>query len=167
VKHASWWRNANDMIIYCAGPLFTSAEREWNRGWLALRAEGFVVRLPQEDAAALIAGSKYDPAALFKLACSSVSSSEAVLAVLDGVDVDSGTAFECGVAWAKGIPIVGLRTDLRGGGDGNANVNLMLSESCRTIVQINALTEPNIEDIAQEIVSALKSIVTEDRNDRV
>jgi len=38
---------------------------------------------------------------------------DVVLAVLDGVDVDSGTASEIGYAFAKGKPIVGYRGDLR------------------------------------------------------
>jgi len=51
-----------------------------------------------------------------------------VLAVLDGVDVDSGTAAEIGYARALGKPIVGLRTDLRPGGDNSATpVNLQVA----------------------------------------
>jgi nucleoside 2-deoxyribosyltransferase len=45
-----------------------------------------------------------------------------VLAVLDGVDVDSGTASEIGFACARGLPVVGLRTDLRVAGDNAAAV---------------------------------------------
>ena len=45
-----------------------------------------------------------------------------VLAVLDGVDVDSGTASEIGWAAARGLPVVGLRTDLRVAGDNAAAV---------------------------------------------
>lgn len=41
----------------------------------------------------------------------------AVLAVLDGVDVDSGTAAEIGFAAALGRPVVGWRSDLRLAGD--------------------------------------------------
>ena len=147
------------MTVYFAGPLFTSAERDWNqRLAAALRARQFVVRLPQEDAAALIADSTFDPAALFSLACTSVANSDVVLAVLEGADADSGTSFECGVAWAKGIPIVGLRTDLRSGGDGGANVNLMLSESCATIVQVNALINSEVDHIAGLVTPALESV---------
>lgn len=36
---------------------------------------------------------------------------DVVLAVLDGPDVDSGTAAEIGFASAAGVPVVGLRTD--------------------------------------------------------
>jgi hypothetical protein len=43
---------------------------------------------------------------------------DAVLAVLDGSDVDSGVAAEVGYASAIGRPVVGLRTDERASVDG-------------------------------------------------
>ncbi len=46
----------------------------------------------------------------------------AVLAVLDGNDVDSGTAAEIGYAAALAKPVVGLRTDFRPSGDNEATV---------------------------------------------
>jgi nucleoside 2-deoxyribosyltransferase len=50
-----------------------------------------------------------------------------MLAVLDGEDVDSGTAAEVGYAAALACPIVGLRTDLRVTGDNEATlVNLQV-----------------------------------------
>jgi len=53
---------------------------------------------------------------------------DGVLAVLDGVDVDSGTAAEIGYARARGKPVVGLRTDLRPGGENPATpVNLQVA----------------------------------------
>jgi nucleoside 2-deoxyribosyltransferase len=53
---------------------------------------------------------------------------DGVLAILDGVDVDSGTAAEVGYARAIGKPVVGLRTDLRPGGDNPATpVNLQVA----------------------------------------
>ena len=42
--------------------------------------------------------------------------------MLDGTDVDSGTASEIGFAFALGMPIVGFRTDLRATGDNEAAV---------------------------------------------
>jgi len=52
---------------------------------------------------------------------------DAVLAVLDGVDVDSGTAAEIGYAFARGKRIVGYRGDLRLAGDNEAlTVNLQV-----------------------------------------
>jgi len=52
---------------------------------------------------------------------------DGVLAILDGVDVDSGTAAEIGFAAAKNKPIVGLRLDLRQSGDNEGTtVNLQV-----------------------------------------
>jgi nucleoside 2-deoxyribosyltransferase len=52
---------------------------------------------------------------------------DAVVAVLDGVDVDSGTASEIGYAFAKGKPIIGYRGDLRLSADNEAlTVNLQV-----------------------------------------
>jgi nucleoside 2-deoxyribosyltransferase len=51
----------------------------------------------------------------------------ALLALLDGSDVDSGTAAEVGYAAAKATPVVGLRTDVRPSGDNEAtDVNLQV-----------------------------------------
>jgi nucleoside 2-deoxyribosyltransferase len=50
-----------------------------------------------------------------------------VVAVLDGVDVDSGTAAEIGYAFAKGKPILGYRGDFRLAADNEGStVNLQV-----------------------------------------
>ncbi|MBO9534273.1 MAG: nucleoside 2-deoxyribosyltransferase [Solirubrobacteraceae bacterium] len=54
-----------------------------------------------------------------------IRSADALLAVLDGSDVDSGTAAEIGFAAALGIPAAGLRLDTRRTGD-NAGVTVNL-----------------------------------------
>lgn len=52
---------------------------------------------------------------------------DAAFAILDGVDVDSGTAAEIGFAYALGKPVYGLRTDFRLAGDNEgAIVNLQV-----------------------------------------
>lgn len=65
-----------------------------------------------------------------------IESSQGVLAVLDGPDVDSGTAAEIGWAAAKGLPVVGWRSDIRRSGDNEAAlVNLQVEYSgvsCQT-----------------------------------
>lgn len=56
-----------------------------------------------------------------------IDRSDAVFAVLDGVDVDSGTAAEIGYAFARGKQVYGLRTDFRLAGDNlGATVNLQV-----------------------------------------
>ena len=52
----------------------------------------------------------------------------AVLAVLDGPDVDSGTAAEVGWAAASGLPVIGLRTDFRLADHEAALVNLQVED---------------------------------------
>jgi nucleoside 2-deoxyribosyltransferase len=56
-----------------------------------------------------------------------IDKSDAVMAILDGVDVDSGTAAEIGYAFAKGKKVYGIRTDFRLAGDNiGATVNLQV-----------------------------------------
>jgi nucleoside 2-deoxyribosyltransferase len=56
-----------------------------------------------------------------------IDRSDAIFAILDGVDVDSGTAAEIGYAFAKGKPILGYRGDFRLSADNEgAMVNLQV-----------------------------------------
>jgi nucleoside 2-deoxyribosyltransferase len=56
-----------------------------------------------------------------------IDSCDLVLAVLDGADVDSGTASEIGYAFARGKPILGYRGDYRMSADNEgATVNLQV-----------------------------------------
>ena len=51
-----------------------------------------------------------------------IDTADGVVAVLDGVDVDSGTASEIGYAFARGKHIEGLRTDWRLAGDNEGSI---------------------------------------------
>ena len=57
-----------------------------------------------------------------------LAEADAVLAVLDGPDVDSGTAAEIGWAAAHGHPVIGLRTDFRLADHEAAPVNLQVED---------------------------------------
>lgn len=52
----------------------------------------------------------------------SIRNANGVVAILDGVDVDSGTAAEVGYAFALGKRIYGLRTDFRLAGDNAGSI---------------------------------------------
>lgn len=52
----------------------------------------------------------------------SIREADGMVAVLDGVDVDSGTAAEIGFAYALGKWIAGLRTDFRQTGENDAAI---------------------------------------------
>lgn len=119
--------------VYLAGPLFSQAEWAWNvRLAAALRAR-YDVTLPQEAAVQMLTGaSPFDANQLFQANVVAIDSADVVIAVLDGADPDSGTSWECGYAYKGGRPVIGIRTDLRSGGDDPAaGVNLMLARSCK------------------------------------
>ncbi len=142
------------MRVYFAGPLFTQAERDWNRRIASrLGALGHDVFLPQDEVHNL-ASLRAD--AVFALDVGGVRSADAMVAVLDGADADSGTSFECGLAYALGIPIVVLRTDFRGGGDALpgqvlGTINLMLSQAAAAVV---ARTDPATTE--DELITLLR-----------
>lgn len=148
------------MRIYFAGPLFTQAERFWNHRIATRLSEfGHSVFLPQDEVKSLDA---LEANAIFQIDVEGVRSADAIVAVLDGADPDSGTAFECGLAYGLGIPIVVLRTDFRAGGDALpgqklATINLMLSQAASAIV---ARPDPSHSEdlLVAELNSALESL---------
>lgn len=148
------------MRLYFAGPLFTQAERDWNRRIGArLSAAGYDVFLPQDEVQAL---ATLHADAIFRIDVDGIRSADAVVAILDGADADSGTSFECGLAFALGIPILAVRTDFRAGGDALpgqtlATINLMLSQAATAIV---ARFDPSeTEDaLATAIIKALNAL---------
>lgn len=149
------------MRLYFAGPLFTQAERAWNAQVARhLVAAGHDVFLPQDEVKAI---ATLDADRIFQIDVDGVRGAEAVVAILDGADPDSGTSFECGLAYALGIPIVVVRSDFRGGGDALpgqklATINLMLSQAAAVIVNLSDPTN-SLETIAGAILSALESLL--------
>jgi nucleoside 2-deoxyribosyltransferase len=126
------------MKIYLAGPLFTLAEREFNER-LAEAVQGGVtgveVVLPQERAKVFL-GRPDALQLIFKDCLEMVDACDLVLAILDGADSDSGTCVELGYAWARGKPVIGVRTDFRGSED--QGLNLMVSHVCQVLVHDTA-----------------------------
>lgn len=131
------------MRIYLAGPCgFSEAGQAFHRDRLvpAIRSLGFVVLDPWEltrPNAALVGGGPYgteteddwqrnhEEIATNNL--SAIDRADGLVAVLDGADVDSGTAAEIGYAFARRRPILGYRGDCRsGGGTHGAIVNLQV-----------------------------------------
>lgn len=76
-----------------------------------------------------------------------IDGADALVAVLDGVDVDSGTAAEIGYAYARGKPIVGYRGDFRLSADNigsivNLQVEYFIQASGGSIVTSTAAIGP-------------------------
>jgi len=116
------------MKVFLAAPLFSEAERDFNsKVAKKLRARGFEVWLAQESPF-IHKGTSKEKEKIYEEDISALKACDAVLAVLDGVEVDSGVAFETGYAVAMGKPVIGLKTDHRAFSKVE-DVNLMLEVS--------------------------------------
>jgi nucleoside 2-deoxyribosyltransferase len=120
------------MRLYLAGPLFTTAEQEFNTRLAALlRAAGHQVWLPQEH-------EQRDKSAreIFLKDVEGIDWADVVVANMDGPDPDSGTCWECGYAYRK-KPIILFRTDFRAAHEpGKSPYNLMLTESADRVIEV-------------------------------
>lgn len=126
------------MKIYLAGPLFTQGEQIFNRMIASdLEDHGHQVFLPQEAVEEGV-DEPADIQRIFQGDVEGLDWADAVVAVLDGPDVDSGTAWEVGYAYANKKPIFGLRTDFRTLGEFE-HVNVMIQATCEFIA--NTISE--------------------------
>ncbi|WXG41529.1 MAG: nucleoside 2-deoxyribosyltransferase [Candidatus Freyarchaeum deiterrae] len=101
------------MQIFLASPLFSESERAFNEKIVKrLRDAGFKVWMAQETLF-INEGTKEEKTTIYKTDTTALKKSDVVVAVLDGIDVESGVAFEIGYAAALGKPIIGLKTDYR------------------------------------------------------
>jgi nucleoside 2-deoxyribosyltransferase len=161
--------------VYVASPLgFSEPGRHYLAEVLhpALTAAGWSVLDPWEDQAGVVAETLALPAgparreALVRMSRtigtrnrSLLAEAAAVLAVLDGPDVDSGTASEIGWAAAHRTTVIGLRSDFRLADHEAAPVNLqvedfvlvsggrMVASLAEAISALDALrTSANLED---------------------
>lgn len=146
------------MRLYFAAALFTQMERKWNRTLAQALEEtmpGLDIILPQDftPAEKHVGDKLYG--ALFRMCVKGIEDADAVLAMIEGDEIDSGTAWEMGYAYARNKPVIGVRTDFRPGAD--HGVNFMLSRSCRFVVQELSLQEDCVP-LARAIVRRLKKI---------
>jgi nucleoside 2-deoxyribosyltransferase len=127
--------------VYVASPLgFTAATRDYyDRQVLGrLRDMGCAPLDPWAGQDPPPAGADLQALAVWSHAAGRrnaqlIDEADALLAILDGADVDSGTAAEIGYAAARGKPIVGVRDDLRQSGDNAAvTVNLQVEYFIRS-----------------------------------
>ncbi|MCY3017538.1 MAG: nucleoside 2-deoxyribosyltransferase [Planctomycetota bacterium] len=142
--------------VYLAAPLFGLTERRTNRlvaetlGCLMPEIE---VLLPQDFKYHGRFNDARQFGAIFDACVKGLDSCAAVVAILDGCDSDSGTCFEVGYAYAKGIPVIGVRTDYRHNQE--KGLNLMLSRGCAAVISRPAFDE-DASSLCRDIVRALK-----------
>jgi nucleoside 2-deoxyribosyltransferase len=140
--------------IYLAGPLFTTPERDFNaRLATSLRMAGHEVFLPQEHPAPTPTGE-----AIFQKDLAGLQWADAVVAIMDGADPDSGTCWECGYAYGVQKPVVLFRSDIRGAGDADdIPYNAMLLGAAGAHIE---LPLASVEDAAAAIHAELIELST-------
>ncbi len=146
------------MKIYLAGPLFSLAEREFNKmiaDELEKRIPNCEVYLPQEFSKNIVKETEntfFEN--MFNYCINSIDESDLIISILDGPDADSGTCIELGYAYANKKPIVGVRTDFRSLED--KGVNLMVSNVCTEFIwQSDSI---NYDILVDKIIKAIYKI---------
>ena len=121
--------------IYLSGPLFSAGEIAWGRELSSFLRErlaeaGVQVIWPYE-----LSINLSEPEEIFRKNLRALDSCDLMVAILDGPLVDDGTAWEIGRFFHQGKKVLGVRTDIRKGGESDSlRVNLMIECSCVCIV---------------------------------
>lgn len=143
-------RDTRHMKLYFAGPLFTTAERTWNADVAsALRAAGHEVFLPQEQEPGK------DGPGIFATDVGGIDWAEGLVAIMDGPDPDSGTAWEVGYAFGTGRWVILVRTDIRALAGESGDYNPMLTEAATTRIDLPAASTT---EVIAAILGALSRI---------
>ena len=121
---------------YVAGPLFDEGERWWiERVEQVVANAGFITFLPHRDNPPK---DQDNVVAIFDNDRRGIDEADVIVASLNGIITDDGTAWELGYAFALGKPIIGLHTDWRRRFDHEV-VNLMIE--CSLTVLVRSLEE--------------------------
>jgi nucleoside 2-deoxyribosyltransferase len=139
------------MKLYFAGPLFTTPERTWNAEVVdALRAAGHDIFLPQEKEPGK------DAAGIFAADVGGIDWADGLVAIMDGLDPDSGTSWEVGYAYASRKPIVLVRTDFRDLAGKAGRYNPMIAESAAIRLDLPAASTTEVITAMLEALSTIE-----------
>lgn len=110
------------MKVYFAAPMFAKSELIYNSYLvekIRRKYPELSIYIPQENDA-INDKTAYADSKMIALAdTKKVEESQLIIALLDGITIDNGVASEIGVAYANGIPVLGLYTDSRQQGADN------------------------------------------------
>ncbi|MBK9970349.1 MAG: nucleoside 2-deoxyribosyltransferase [Actinobacteria bacterium] len=120
------------MKAYVAGPLFDEGERWWIEKVERLVAgAGFETFLPHRDNPPK---DESNVRAIFENDKRGIDECDVVVANLNGLTTDDGTAWELGYAFARGKHLIGMHTDWRMR-FAHEVVNLMIESSLHRMVR--------------------------------
>ena len=141
---------AEKVSVYLAGPLFSNAEIEGGRSLKREIESDLGGRIEVLWPFEIASGSKEE---IFETNLAALRRSPLMVAILDGPQVDDGTAWEVGCHYALfGKRAIGIRTDSRKAGETpESKVNLMVELSCRAVVR-------DLEGLLRELKAALAEI---------
>lgn len=144
-------KTGEKISVYLAGPLFSRSEiegaKDLKREIEAALGERIEVVWPFEIASGTIEE-------IFRANLSALRRSPLMVAILDGAQVDDGTAWEVGYHHALfGRRAIGIRTDIRKAGEAPESiVNLMIELSCRAVVR-------DVSGLLAELDRALEEMI--------
>jgi nucleoside 2-deoxyribosyltransferase len=123
------------MRAYIAGPLFNEGER-WFDEQIEARASalGLITFLPHRDGKEGAMKNADNIARIFAEDVRAIDETDLVIANLNGITTDDGTAWELGYAYARGKHLVGVYTDWRLQFE-HQTVNLMIESSLNKVVR--------------------------------
>ena len=116
----------------------------------------FEVILPQEKGEELTGDADFF-AKTFEYCIGGLDRCDCVVAMLEGPDADSGTCVEIGYAYARGVPVIGVRTDFRSSED--RGLNLMASMVCAELIWEPG--ESSVEELAAKTARAVRAVMNE------
>lgn len=127
------FNGAQKKRIYLSGPIFSQAEIEWTGRLKSLIEESFASRVeviwPHEIASG-------PPEKIFWDNLRALDECPIIIAILEGPQVDDGTAWEVGYHFARGGKVLGIRTDFRNAGEApQSRINAMVEFSCICIAE--------------------------------
>lgn len=174
--------------LYFASPLFTAMEQWFNRGVVTglrnqieflpkLEQVDISIYLPQENEAINDKSAYANSTMIAQADTKELLESDIVLAVLDGVTVDAGVASEIGIAYANGIPVIGLYSDSRQGTYGNVKKVEALDEIAESqfayinlytagLIKLNGVITGDVTDFVDTVLEDVKKLI-EDKLEEV
>jgi nucleoside 2-deoxyribosyltransferase len=99
-------------------------------------------------------GTRQDAAGIFATDVGGIDWAEALVAIMDGPDPDSGTAWECGYAYGK-KPVILVRTDIRAQAGRSGPYNPMLAGSATDRLDLPGAAKP---DLIRAVLQALANV---------
>lgn len=152
------------LVLYLAGPIFTRAEQTWLKDLKFAIQESAKERnismeifwpfefTPKKENEQLTCDYRDS---ILEICREGLNRADIMIAILDGPQVDDGTAWEVGYFFCRNSPrarIFGLRTDFRNAGDTSfSRVNSLIDRACLEI-------SGNIEDFINKLLKNAESM---------